>query len=115
MKKLKLWIEEQIENISTLSVRSSGKKTAYENVLAEIKKMEKPTPKNEFLDESAFEEPEFMKEFKMYELSFGRPKDYFKLDTREQWRIDAKLGILDWKGDDLTKNELKRFKKHYEN
>ena len=127
MKKLKFLIKDQIEKISdqvsdkNLKGRITdqiifneleeklGEKTAYENVLAEIKKMEKPTTKKmgKFLDNA-------MKEFKMYERSFERPKNYFKLDEREQWRIDAKLGILDWKGEDLTKNELKRFHDYYD-
>lgn len=130
MKKLKLWIKEQIENISdqvsekNLKGRMTdqiifnelgeklGSKIAYENVLAEIKKMEKPTLKNDhFLDKMLDDN---RKEFKMYELSFKRPKNYFKLDERAQWRIDAKLGILDWKGDNLTKNELKRFHAYYD-
>lgn len=112
MKKLKLWLKKQIEDMSDQAdpnMHHAGKKTAYENVLAEIKKMENSIPKNigDFLDKS-------MKEFKMYERSFERPKNYFKLDEREQWRIDAKLGILDWKGDDLTKSELKRFHEYYD-
>lgn len=115
MKKLKTWIEEKLENISELPSPygegpfNEGKKIGFEIVLAEIKKMENSTPKNmgKFLDDS-------MKEYKMYEKSFERPKNYFTLDLREQWIIDAKLGILDWKGDDLTKKELKRFHDYYD-
>lgn len=52
-------------------------------------------------------------EREMFEASFGRPKDYFKLSSREQWGIDYDLGILDWEGRDLTKEDQKRFKEHY--
>lgn len=110
MKKLKKWIEEKIEYMSEIRDDGpffKGKKSAYETVLAEIKKIETSKNIGEFLNKS-------MKEFKMYEKSFERPKNYFTLDLREQWRIDAKLGILDWKGDDLTKNELKRFHDYYD-
>lgn len=51
----------------------------------------------------------------MFEKSFQRPKDYFQLPNQRQWKIDSELGILDWCGQDLTKDDLKRFKKHYEN
>ena len=54
-----------------------------------------------------------MTEAEMFEKSFQRPSDYFKLDIRIQWTINARLGILDWEGDKLTKAELKRFKEHY--
>ena len=50
----------------------------------------------------------------MYEKSFQRPKNYFKLAESDQWDIDADLGILDWQGTDLTKEQIKRYKKHYE-
>lgn len=51
----------------------------------------------------------------MFERSFQRPKDYFYLSESNQWSIDARLGILDWDGSDLTVEELKRFKDHYKN
>ena len=35
-------------------------------------------------------------ERKMFEMSFERPKNFFKLSSDEQWQIDKKLGILDW-------------------
>ena len=54
-----------------------------------------------------------MTEHEMYEKSFERPRDYFRLTPEHQWAIDARLGILDWDGSDLTKEELKRFKEHY--
>ncbi len=54
-----------------------------------------------------------MTEKELFEKSFLRPKNYFKLTPRRQWEIDKDLGILDWIGD-LTKEETKRFKKHYE-
>lgn len=55
-----------------------------------------------------------MTEKQMYEKSFQRPKNYFKLSDRDQWEIDKRLGILDWSGADLTTEEKTRFKKHYQ-
>lgn len=55
-----------------------------------------------------------MTEREMFERSFSRPKNYFKLSGEEQWAIDKSLGILDWNGDDLTAEDIKRFKAHYE-
>jgi hypothetical protein len=57
---------------------------------------------------------EVMTEREMFEKSFQRPKDYFKLSARQQWDIDSRLGILDWDGDGLTEEDLKRFDAHYE-
>lgn len=54
-----------------------------------------------------------MNEREMFEKSFQRPKNYFKLSAREQWAIDAELGILDWRGDDLTDDDRKRFLEYY--
>ncbi len=54
-----------------------------------------------------------MTEREMFEASFKRPKNFFKLTAREQWNIDAGLGILDWNGDGLTKEDKKRFDEHY--
>jgi len=50
----------------------------------------------------------------MFEKSFERPSNYFKLSERQQWDIDSRLGILDWKGDKLTEEQLKRFNAHYD-
>lgn len=50
----------------------------------------------------------------MYEKSFQRPKNFFKLTSHRQWEIDKDLGILDWMGEGLTSEETERFKKHYE-
>lgn len=50
----------------------------------------------------------------MFEQSFKRPKNYFKLSGEEQWAIDKNLGILDWGGKYLTEEDRKRFKEHYE-
>lgn len=50
----------------------------------------------------------------MFEKSFQRPKNYFKLSAKRQWDIDDSLGILDWNGDDLTEEDIKRFNNHYE-
>jgi hypothetical protein len=55
-----------------------------------------------------------MTEKEMFEKSFQRPKNYFKLSFREQWDIDKKLGLLDWDGRNLTEEEKLRYKKHYE-
>lgn len=55
-----------------------------------------------------------MNEAEMFEKSFQRPKNYFRLSSQEQWAIDAKLGILDWEGADLTPEQEQRFKDHYE-
>jgi len=49
----------------------------------------------------------------MFERSFDRPSNYFKLSSREQWDIDKRLGILDWEGKDLTKEDRERFRNHY--
>ena len=55
-----------------------------------------------------------MTEREMFEKSFQRPKNYFKLSAREQWDIDKDLGILDWEGKSLTEEDRKRFREHYE-
>lgn len=49
----------------------------------------------------------------MFEESFKRPSNYFKLSPEKQWEIDDMLGILDWDGDGLSKEDIKRFKEHY--
>lgn len=54
-----------------------------------------------------------MTEREMFEKSFQRPTNYFKLSSERQWEIDASLGILDWKGEGLTEEDNKRFKEHY--
>jgi hypothetical protein len=54
-----------------------------------------------------------MTEHEMYEKSFQRPWNYFKLSDQQQWDIDKSLGILDWEGKDLSKEELDRFVAHY--
>lgn len=50
----------------------------------------------------------------MFEKSFSRPKNYFKLTPRRQWEIDDMLGILDWLGGNLTEEEKKRFDDYYD-
>ncbi len=55
-----------------------------------------------------------MIEREMFEKSFKRPKNYFKLSSSQQWSIDAELGILDWEGRDLTEEDLQRFDNYYE-
>lgn len=37
-----------------------------------------------------------------------RPKDYNKLSPDEQWRIDERLGILDW---DPTPAEVEEYRR----
>jgi hypothetical protein len=54
-----------------------------------------------------------MTEQGMFEQSFKRPKYFFNLSDKEQWNIDSSLGLLDWKGQGLSNDDLKRFKKHY--
>lgn len=54
-----------------------------------------------------------MTERQMFEKSFERPSDYFKLTPERQWEIDASLGILDWIGEGLSAADKKRFKAHY--
>ena len=55
-----------------------------------------------------------MTEKQMFEKSFQRPSNYFKLSPERQWEIDKDLGILDWVGENLTEQEKERFKNHYE-
>jgi hypothetical protein len=54
-----------------------------------------------------------MTEHDMFEKSFQRPANYFDLSPTEQWDIDKSLGILDWEGTGLSKEDEKRFKDHY--
>jgi hypothetical protein len=49
----------------------------------------------------------------MFEKTFERPKNYFALSFREQWEIDKQLGILDWDGKSLSKEDDERFLNHY--
>jgi len=55
-----------------------------------------------------------MTEREMFERSFQRPKTYFKLSPERQWEIDKDLGILDWMGYNLTKEDKKRFTEYYD-
>lgn len=55
-----------------------------------------------------------MTEEEMFEKSFERPRYFFNLPMQEQWAIDARLGILDWEGGNLTPAQQKRFEEHYE-
>jgi hypothetical protein len=54
-----------------------------------------------------------MTEKEMFEKSFERPSNFFKLSAAFQWEIDKSLGILDWEGEDLTDLDIKRFRNHY--
>lgn len=56
-----------------------------------------------------------MTEKEMFEKSFQRPIDFFKLSPERQWEIDKDLGILDWEGSDLSDEDIERFKNHYKN
>lgn len=54
----------------------------------------------------------------MFEKSFMRPTDFFKLSPETQWAIDKSLGILDWEGGGahgglMTFEEEQRFQNHY--
>ena len=55
-----------------------------------------------------------MNEREMFEQSFKRPKNYFKLSPKEQWEIDKELGLLDWKGEGLNYDDEIIFYNHYE-
>jgi len=52
-------------------------------------------------------------EREMFERSFQRPRNFFKLSPERQWEIDDELGILDWMGEDLSEEDMKIFKEHY--
>lgn len=52
-------------------------------------------------------------EREMFEKSFRRPANYFRLSHPEQWGIDAALGILDWSGKGMSEDDLERFQAHY--
>lgn len=54
-----------------------------------------------------------MTERQMFEQSFKRPGDFFKLSPEEQWEIDKRLGLLDWKGNNLSESDMARFRAHY--
>lgn len=54
-----------------------------------------------------------MTQEEMYEQSYNRPKNYFKLSPERQWEIDKELGILDWEGKQLSDEEKARFEAHY--
>lgn len=54
-----------------------------------------------------------LNEREMFEESFKRPSYFFSLTPEHQWSIDSRLGILDWKGEDLTDEDRLRYKKHY--
>jgi len=54
-----------------------------------------------------------MREREKFEQSLYRPNNYFNLTAKEQWQIDSKLGILDWEGKRLSKEDIKRFNAHY--
>jgi len=55
-----------------------------------------------------------MTEREMFEASFRRPSNFFKLLPEERWAIDKELGILDWEGNDLSQEDVDRFYEHYD-
>lgn len=54
-----------------------------------------------------------MSEREMFEKTFQRPKNFFLLSGEEQWQIDKELGILDWAGEDLSEEDIRRYRNHY--
>jgi len=54
-----------------------------------------------------------MSEREMFEKSFQRPSNFFKLSSERQWEIDENLGILDWMGKDLSDEDMERFRKYF--
>jgi hypothetical protein len=54
-----------------------------------------------------------MTQDEMYEKSFERPRDYFKLSAAAQWEIDKRLGILDWEVENLTDAQKQRMFVYY--
>lgn len=54
-----------------------------------------------------------MNQREMFEKSFERPRNFFELSNEEQWEIDKKLGILDWRGNDLSPEDKRRYYNHY--
>jgi len=54
-----------------------------------------------------------MTEREMFEKSFERPRNFFKLSPQRRWEIDKRLGILDWEYTELSKEDRKRFMEHY--
>jgi hypothetical protein len=54
-----------------------------------------------------------MTQREMFEKSFERPTNFLTLSTSEQWEIDKKLGILDWDGENLNKEDIERTESHY--
>ena len=51
----------------------------------------------------------------MYQVSFQRPTNYFKLTSKEQWDIDKELGILDWTGEGMDEADTEIYLAHYDN
>lgn len=53
-------------------------------------------------------------EKELFEKSFGRPSNFWTITAEERWAIDKRLGILDWKGAYMDKEDRKRFHEHYD-
>ena len=54
-----------------------------------------------------------MNEREMFEKSFERPSNFFKLNGERQWEIDKELGILDWVGKRIYEKDIKRFNDYF--
>lgn len=50
----------------------------------------------------------YIREGQQFELCFRRPRNYFKLDGSEQWRIDDNIGLLDWNGGCYHEKQLSK-------
>ena len=48
----------------------------------------------------------------MFERTFERPRNYFKLSAQKQHEIDKMLGILNWEGYIPSTEDRKRFNEH---
>lgn len=114
--------KEEVEYIMDMKLEKWKKKhlkmatleTQYKNHLADnpeskLSFEEWRIKQGEWLSESI----KRLKEKEMFEKSFSRPSNYFKLSPERQWEIDDDLGILDWEGGHLTEEEQARFKAHY--
>lgn len=45
-------------------------------------------------------------EARLFDLCFLRPSNYFSLSNSEQWSIDRRIGIEDWKGGCYHEKEI---------
>lgn len=54
-----------------------------------------------------------LSEKEMFEKTFQRPSNFFKLSVERQYEIDKELGILDWQGTGFKQKDKERFNNHY--